>query len=69
MVAAGGILKCLPQALLLSGCGAGMFTIIYTNCDKGRNLLSVVVYLTCPEIEKSMVSRVNNDVTLGPCLS
>ena len=32
---------------------------------KGRNLLSVVVDLTCPEIVKSMISRVNNDVTLG----
>ena len=48
------------QALLLSGRGAGMFTIIY----KGRNLLSVVVYLTCPEIGKSMISRVNHDDTL-----
>ena len=32
---------------------------------KGRKLLSVVVDLTCPEIGKSMISRVNNDVTLG----
>ena len=53
---------CKAQALLLSGRGAGMCTI-YTHT--GRNLLSVVVYLTCPEIGKSMVSRVNNDVTLG----
>ena len=36
---------------------------------KGKNLLSVVVCLTCLEIGKSVVSRVNNDVTLGPCLS
>ena len=32
---------------------------------KGRNLLSVVVDLTCPKIGKSMKSRVNGDVTLG----
>ena len=52
----------VAQALLLSGRHA------YIQClyiHKGRNLLSVVVYLTCPEIGKSMISRVNDDVTLG----
>ena len=38
---------------------------IYIYIHKGRNLVSVVVYLTCPEIGKSVVSMVNNDVTLG----
>ena len=42
---------------------------VYYYIHKGRNLLSVVVHLTCPEIGKSMVSRVNNDVTFGLCLS
>ena len=37
---------------------------VYYFIHKGRNLLSVV-YLTCQEIVKSRVSRVNNDVTLG----
>ena len=35
---------------------------VYFYIHKGRNLLSVVVDLTCPEIGKSMISRVNNDV-------
>ena len=37
-----------------------MFTIIYTKVGT----FSVVVDLTCPEIGKSIISRVNNDVTL-----
>ena len=48
--------------------GSGVVSMAHIQClyiHKGRNLLSVVVDLTCPEIGKSMIRRVNNDVTLG----
>ena len=61
---------CAPQALLLSGRGAGLFTCLYTvpiYIHKGRNFLYVVVYLTCPEIGKSMTSgQPQCDIIIDP---
>ena len=55
-------IQSLSQALLLSGRHAGLYTCVYT-----QRWASSLCYCRCDltEVGSPMISRVNNDVTLG----